>query len=315
MRDVLNPRELNDALGDPEWCEAPVTSGTSPFTLVESVDRETAVPASLPRVLVTVGARSPGADVVVDSGDLDGVENACRHRPQASIVLVQLLRVTEHRPVRDALLAESLAYSVLLGGSEFRSWLAEQPRREHRSDEHTLLLDDDDEMISVTLHRPEVRNAYDASIRDSLIDVLRAVMRVRGSRHVVLRGAGSAFCSGGDLSEFGTNDDLARAHLIRAGRAPGLLLNELGSDVSADIHGACVGAGIELAAFCGHVRAREDATFRLPEIDMGLVPGAGGTVSIPRRIGRQRTAALALSGRAIDARTASAWGLVDEVVV
>jgi enoyl-CoA hydratase/carnithine racemase len=59
--------------------------------------------------------------------------------------------------------------------------------------------------------------------------------------------------------------------------------------------------------------ARPDATFRLPEIAMGLVPGAGGTVSLPRRIGRERTAWLALSGQAIDAPTALDWGLVDTI--
>jgi enoyl-CoA hydratase/carnithine racemase len=61
------------------------------------------------------------------------------------------------------------------------------------------------------------------------------------------------------------------------------------------------------------VVARPDATFWLPELSLGLIPGAGGTVSLPRRIGRQRTAWLALSGRSLDARTALAWGLVDEV--
>jgi enoyl-CoA hydratase/carnithine racemase len=79
------------------------------------------------------------------------------------------------------------------------------------------------------------------------------------------------------------------------------------------VHGACVGAGVELPAFAARVVARADARFWLPELGLGLVPGAGGTVSLPRRIGRQRTAWLALSGRPIDARTALAWGLIDEV--
>jgi enoyl-CoA hydratase/carnithine racemase len=61
------------------------------------------------------------------------------------------------------------------------------------------------------------------------------------------------------------------------------------------------------------VVSTEDALFQLPEVGMGLVPGAGGTVSIPRRIGRQRAAYLAISGISLDARTAKQWGLVDEV--
>jgi enoyl-CoA hydratase/carnithine racemase len=83
--------------------------------------------------------------------------------------------------------------------------------------------------------------------------------------------------------------------------------------VEAHVHGACAGAGVELPAFAAKVSARADAWFMLPELSMGLVPGAGGTASLPRRIGRRRTAWLALSGERIDARTALEWGLVDEI--
>jgi enoyl-CoA hydratase/carnithine racemase len=75
-----------------------------------------------------------------------------------------------------------------------------------------------------------------------------------------------------------------------------------------------VGAGTELPAFCSNVQASADATFRLPELAMGLVPGAGGTASLPTRIGRQRSAYLALTGEELAAATALRWGLVDEIV-
>lgn len=74
-----------------------------------------------------------------------------------------------------------------------------------------------------------------------------------------------------------------------------------------------LGSGLEMAAFCGWVSARDDAVFGLPELALGLIPGAGGTVSITRRIGRWRTAYLVLSGRTVGAATALSWGLVDEV--
>jgi enoyl-CoA hydratase/carnithine racemase len=67
-------------------------------------------------------------------------------------------------------------------------------------------------------------------------------------------------------------------------------------------------------SFASRVEATQDAWFRLPEIGMGLVPGAGGTVSITRRIGRWRTAYLALSGARLDADTALKWGLVDAII-
>ena len=78
-------------------------------------------------------------------------------------------------------------------------------------------------------------------------------------------------------------------------------------------HGACVGAGTEITAFAGRVIAAPDAFFALPEVRMGLVPGAGGSVSVPRRIGRWRAAWLMLTGERLTAETALRWGLADEI--
>jgi enoyl-CoA hydratase/carnithine racemase len=89
------------------------------------------------------------------------------------------------------------------------------------------------------------------------------------------------------------------------------LLADCADRLRFEVHGACVGAGAELPAFAARVEAAQDAYFQLPEVGMGLIPGAGGTVSLPRRIGRQRTARFALTGERIDAATAQRWGLVD----
>ncbi|MGA0877623.1 MAG: enoyl-CoA hydratase/isomerase family protein [Ilumatobacteraceae bacterium] len=91
------------------------------------------------------------------------------------------------------------------------------------------------------------------------------------------------------------------------------LRNRLGEHLVCHVHGDNYGAGVELAAFAGRVVAHPATTFTLPEIRMGLTPGSGGTASLPTRIGRQRTLFLAVTGRTIDAETASAWGLVDDV--
>ena len=80
------------------------------------------------------------------------------------------------------------------------------------------------------------------------------------------------------------------------------------------MNGKCIGAGIELPAFSDKVIADETVSISLPEIKMGLIPGAGGTVSIPRRIGPQKTAYLALSGQSIDSQTALDWKLVNEII-
>jgi enoyl-CoA hydratase/carnithine racemase len=100
---------------------------------------------------------------------------------------------------------------------------------------------------------------------------------------------------------------------VRTTRSPARLLALCAGRLRAEVHGACIGAGIELPAFAARVVAREDAFAELPELSMGLVPGAGGTVSLPRRIGRQKTAWLGLSGERIDAARGLAWGLFDAV--
>jgi enoyl-CoA hydratase/carnithine racemase len=111
----------------------------------------------------------------------------------------------------------------------------------------------------------------------------------------------------------GSRADPATAHLIRLHRSPARLLSGLATLCTAHMHGACAGSGIELPAFAGRVLAAPDTTFALPEVAVGLVPGAGGTVGLPARIGRHRTAWLALTGRVVDAPTALAWNLVDAV--
>ena len=82
--------------------------------------------------------------------------------------------------------------------------------------------------------------------------------------------------------------------------------------MTAKVQGACIGAGIELAAF-SKIIAKEDAFFQLPEIGLGLLPGAGGTASLPRRIGRYDTALLAITGKTINCDEALELGLIDEV--
>jgi enoyl-CoA hydratase/carnithine racemase len=167
--------------------------------------------------------------------------------------------------------------------------------------------------LTVTLNRPQRHNAFSRGMRDGLLEALE-VARLDPGVRVELQGTGPSFCSGGDLAEFGSATDPAAAHLVRLQASVARVLAGLSDRVTVHLHGACMGAGIELPAFVGHVTAAPDSRIALPELRLGLIPGAGGTVSLPHRIGRQRTARLALSGEVIDAPTALAWGLVDEVV-
>jgi enoyl-CoA hydratase/carnithine racemase len=285
--------------------------------------------ADLPVVVVGVapGAGTPAArgvpgadlvDVVVgDDAAAARVVAAVDAHPLAATALALLLRGSERRTVPEGLVAESATYSLLQFGPEHLAWLDRRgPPRVREGDERPVRVRREGgggAVLHITLDRPAVRNAYDAAMRDALLDAL-AVAQADPAVRVLLDGAGPAFCSGGDLAEFGTRRDPASAHLVRLGRSAAHALHLLADRVTARVHGASVGSGVELAAFAGRVVAAPHATFALPEVAMGLVPGAGGTVSIPARIGRQRTAWLALTGERLDAPTARSWGLVDEIV-
>jgi enoyl-CoA hydratase/carnithine racemase len=252
-----------------------------------------------------------GAEALL--GDLwdDDVAAGVERNPLAAAAGVRLL-ADPPASVEDGLVAESLAYAELQAGPELARWLEERGPASPQPTSGPVRLERVGDHLTVSLHRPEVHNALDVAMRDALCEAF-ALVAADPVLTVTLRGDGPSFSSGGDLREFGTFPDPAAAHAIRLERLPARGLAAVADRVTAEVHGACVGAGAELAAFCGRVVAHPATTFRLPEVAMGLVPGQGGTVSLPRRIGAARTAWLALSGRAIDAETARDWGLVDEV--
>lgn len=213
---------------------------------------------------------------------LMAVHGAALRNPQASVVFGAVLRMTEALEVTTALDVESLAYSTLLGGPEFRRWLDGRRRRPvPAAPAPPVLVDRVDDHLLITLNRPERRNAYGREVRDALVEAMRLAVLDDTVTRVVIDGAGPSFCSGGDLDEFGTTPDLVTAHLVRTRGGAGRFIHELADRVEVRVHGSCVGAGIELPAFAGTVIADPGATFRLPEIGMGLIPGAGGTVGIP----------------------------------
>ncbi len=256
-------------------------------------------------------------DVVVPSGDdaaLDELLGAIHANPLAAATLAVLLRGGERRTIEDGLIAESMAYSLLQGGPEFIAWREQRPVRNRPKEIGPAVLTEriDDE-LTIILARPHVHNAYSTRLRDGLVQALELALADPSISTVRISGAGPSFCSGGDLDEFGSFPDPASSHLIRLARHAGRLIDALGDRVELRLHGAAMGAGIELPAFARRVVADPATTIALPELALGLVPGAGGTVSMPRRIGRQRTAWLGLTGARIDAPTALEWGLIDAI--
>jgi hypothetical protein len=292
-------------------------SDPGPGAICVGLDRRGAPSVNAPEgfdILLTSTAAAPAPWVSVD--DLDAavarLRDAVQRQTVAAAVAAQVLRATLHLSFQDALTLESLAYSMLLASGGFRAWRAATPvRRRHEDEAPRVLVEDAGGTLNVRLNRPARRNAFDAAMRDALAEALAFALEHPDAPGVVLSGDGPAFSAGGDLDEFGQAADVGRAHLIRTLRSPAALVHALGDRISARLHGACVGAGIEVPAAAARVTAAPGSFFRLPEVSMGLIPGAGGTASVPRRIGRHRAAWMAISGDDIDLATALAWGLVD----
>ncbi len=242
------------------------------------------------------------------------LEATLKARPVACGVLAAVLRTGEALPMDQALTLESIAYSMLLSSAEFREWQQNQkPRRRRPDHHHRVKLFEQEDKIHMVLARPAARNAFDARMRDELCMALDFILNDPDERFVEMRGEGATFSVGGDLDEFGSAQDVGMAHLIRTLRSPVGLLCQARRRVSAHLHGPCIGAGIEFPAAAGKVLAKANCYFQLPEVSMGLIPGAGGTASIPRRIGRHRTCYMAVTGTKIDVPTALSWGLIDAV--
>jgi enoyl-CoA hydratase/carnithine racemase len=314
----LRAEELADVDGTVLVVDGEVEPGVvAPARLVARV---AAVPVVIVRTATTVVPAAdplgPLVDVVVppDGPELDAIVATVGATPRAATALAMLLRGAGAGGLGAGLAAESAVYSTLQGGPEFAAWRASRPVRARPVvDGPTVLAERHGARLDIVLNRPEVRNAVSARLRDELSEALAVAAVDPTVEEVHLRGNGPAFSAGGDLDEFGSLPDPATAHLVRLTRNVGRLIAGMAGRVTAHLHGACIGSGIELPAFAGRVVARPDTVIALPEVRLGLIPGAGGTVSLPARIGRHRTAELALTGRSIDATTACAWGLVDSV--
>ncbi|MBW8754901.1 MAG: enoyl-CoA hydratase/isomerase family protein [Sphingomonadales bacterium] len=232
--------------------------------------------------------------------------------PRAAAVTVQLLRLLPSLPVEHGLTAESLAYAVLQGSAEHLAWRAANVATGARSPGR-VSLEREGARLVVTLDHPESGNAIDRTMRDALHEAFSLAALDKEVMQISLRANGKTFSLGAELSEFGTTIDPATAHAIRETTLPARPAARCADRLEVHIQGACVGAGLELAAWGRRITASREAWFQLPELAMGILPGAGGCVSLSRRIGRQRTTLMILSGKRISARQALSWGLVDEL--
>lgn len=271
-----------------------------------------------PCPVIAYGSAQPlaNADVVVpDFAAAQALEQRVNTWPMAALTLVQVLRSTPLLPLAQALDVESLAYATLQSGQEFLAWRAANPAQNVAPghDDDAVVLSRDGNLVEAELNRPELRNSMTVEMREAWIDALNLLDADDAIEQLRFRGRGDCFSVGGELHEFGTRPNPATAHWVRTVHSPARLLARLADRVTFYLHGACLGSGIELPAFAARVVAHSRTFFQLPELQFGLIPGAGGTVSMTRRIGRQRVCWLVLSGRRINARTALEWGLIDAI--
>ena len=179
----------------------------------------------------------------------------------------------------------------------------------------TLLLTLADGVATLTVNRPDKLNALNETVIRELGEATETLAADPGVRGVILTGAGSkAFVAGADITELATQTPLEGKHRSLAGQAVFRRFEAMRKPVIAAVNGFCLGGGCELAMAC-HLRiASSTARFGQPEVKLGIGPGYGGTVRLPRLVGRGRALELLLSADMISAEEAWRIGLVNRVV-
>jgi len=178
----------------------------------------------------------------------------------------------------------------------------------------TLLLERRGRVAIITINRPDKRNALNIKTREEGAALLDELSADRSVGVVVFTGAGDkAFIAGADIAEFaGRTASMQREVML--GRSLFTAIDTFPKPIIAMINGYCLGGGCELALACDIRIASERASFGQPEINLGIIPGGGGTQRLTRLVGEGKAMELILTGEIIDAQTAFAIGLVNHVV-
>ena len=179
----------------------------------------------------------------------------------------------------------------------------------------TLLTDTVNGILTVTINRPDKLNAINKTVMDELKSVTEEIYRNKEIKSAIFTGAGpKAFVAGADISEFsGLNPEQGSA-LAKKGQDIFRQIEDCPKPILAAVNGFALGGGCELAMACHFRVASSNAKFGQPEVNLGLVPGYGGTQRLTKLVGKGRAIELLISGNMIDAETAFRYGLVNHVV-
>jgi enoyl-CoA hydratase len=177
-----------------------------------------------------------------------------------------------------------------------------------------VLLQTNERISTLTINRPDKRNALNQATRDEILHVLDSLERSADSRVLIITGAGDkAFIAGADIAEFEGRTALTQRESMK-GRRIFDAVEEFPKPVIAMINGFCLGGGMELALACDIRIASDTAKLGQPEVNLGIIPGGGGTQRLTRLVGEGKAMELILTGDLIDAAEAKSIGLVNDVV-
>jgi enoyl-CoA hydratase len=175
-----------------------------------------------------------------------------------------------------------------------------------------VLVERDGRVGVVLMNRPKQLNALSGELLGAVVDALQALDEDEEIRAIVLGGGERAFAAGADIAELAAGTPVS---LYQAGRLDNFdAVRRLRTPLVAAVSGYCLGGGCELAMLCDLIVASESARFGQPEINLGVLPGAGGTQRLTRAVGKSLAMDMILTGRMISAREALGFGLVARVV-
>ena len=177
----------------------------------------------------------------------------------------------------------------------------------------TILFEQESGVATITFNRPDRLNALSHEMLAEFKDAVDRVSRDPEIRVLLLTGAGRSFIAGADIKVFLEFDPLAARQFARSAHETGFKLESLDIPVIACVNGFALGGGLEMAMACDFIYAADTARLGQPEINLGIIPGFGGTQRLSRLVGKGAAKELILTGRMLDAAEAKALGLVAQV--
>lgn len=177
-----------------------------------------------------------------------------------------------------------------------------------------IILETQNNIATIFFNRPKALNALNNALFDELDTALDQINANKDIKVLILTGKGDkAFVAGADIAELVKMDPLQAKYFSRKGQKVFSKLEELSIPTIAAVNGFALGGGLEAAMGCDFIYASEKALFGLPEINLGLIPGFGGTQRLARRVGINRAKELVFTGRNINAQTAFDYGIVNKI--